>query len=156
MEQGYGSFGLDGIERRSGFDRREYSLTTLIRSLSGRRALGRRADDHIGAYIDRFELRTVLLSLMIVTLCCTDAIFTLHLINSGASYELNPFMSWCMDRCVYFFLSIKLGLTTIALFVLLGLKNFYVFDRFKVSHILYGVLASYALLIKYELFLHLV
>lgn len=155
-EERYGYPCLNGVERRSGDERREYSLITVMRSLYGQRALGRRAEDGIGAYVDRFGPRILLLSLAIVTLCCADAVFTLNLINSGSAYELNPLMRWTMEQCVYFFLSLKIGLTTLALFVLLGLKNFYVFDRIKVSYILYGTLIGYALLIKYELLLHLV
>ena len=147
---------LNGGERRCGYERREYSLITVLRSLAGRRALGRRNEDRIGAYVDRFDPRVLLLSLTIVTLCCADALFTLNLINSGAAYELNPLLRWTMEKCVYFFLSFKIGLTTLGLLVLLGLKNFYVFDRIKVAHILYFTLISYALLIKYELWLHTV
>lgn len=152
----YGKPCLNGVERRAGFERREYSLITVLRSLAGRRALGRRAEDQIGAYIDRLDPRMLLLSLSIITLCCADALFTLNLINSGTVYELNPLMRWTMEQCVYFFLSVKIGLTTLGMFVLLGLKNFYLFDRIKVAHILYGMLISYALLIKYELWLHTV
>jgi hypothetical protein len=147
---------LNGVERRRGVERREYTLITVLRSLAGRRALGRRAEDQIGAYVDRFGPRVLLLTLAIVTLCCADALFTLNLINSGAAYELNPLLRWTMEQCVYFFLSFKIGFTTLALLVLLGLKNFYVFDRIKVAHILYFTLISYLLLIKYEIWLHTV
>ncbi len=156
LQDGYGEPCQSGVERRSDGERRKYSLITVMRSLYGRRALGRRTEDGIGTYVDRFGPRILLLSLAIVTLCCADAVFTLNLINSGSAYELNPLMRWTMEQCVYFFLSLKIGLTSLALFVLLGLKNFYVFDRVKVSHILYGTLIGYALLIKYELLLHLV
>ena len=65
-------------------------------------------------------------------------------------------MRWSMEQSVYLFLTLKIGATCLALFVLLGLKNFYVFNCIKVSYILYGTLIAYALLIKYELLLHLV
>lgn len=146
---------LEGVERRRGQERRRYSLMTLARSLFGRRALGRRVDDQVGAYLDRFGPETLLLSLIIITLCSADAVFTVNLINNGA-YELNPLMRWTMEQCVYFFLSLKLSLTLIGLFILLGLKNFYAFNRVRVSYILYGVLVSYVLLMKYHYFLHTV
>lgn len=156
LKDSYGKPCQDGMERRRGYERREYSLITVLRSLYGRRALGRRIEDQIGAYVDRFGPRVMLLSLSIITLCCADALFTLNLINSGSAYEVNPLMRWSMEQCVYFFLSIKFGFTSLGLFILLGLKNFYVFERIKVAHILYGVLISYALLIKYELLLHII
>lgn len=150
-----GMDGLNAIERRRAYERREYSLTTLLQSLFGRRALGRRADDQVGAYIDRFGPGVLFLGLTIITFCCADAFLTLNLVSSGISNELNPLMRWSMEQSIYLFLSLKIGVTALALFVLLGLKNFYVFDRFKVGHILYAILISYAFLIKYELLLHL-
>jgi len=118
--------------------------------------MGRRAEDQIGVYVDRFGPGILLLSLIIILLCCADAVFTLHLINVGTVYEFNPLMRWSMDQGAHFFLSLKIGLTTFGLFVLLGLKNFYAFNRIKVSHILYCTLICYALLIKYEIWLHTV
>jgi hypothetical protein len=156
LEDSYGKPCLNGTERRRGYERREYSLITVLRSLYGRRALGRRVEDQISAYVDRFGPRVLLLSLSIITLCCADAIFTLNLINEGTVYELNPLMRWTMEQCVYLFLTLKIGLTTLGLFVLLGLKNFYVFGGIKVSRILYSTLIIYAVLIKYEVWLHMV
>ncbi len=155
LQDGYGAPCRSGLERRSGSERREYSLITVVRALSGQRALGRRRADQIGAYVDRFGPGVWLLGFVIVSLCCADAFFTLSLINAGISDELNPLMRWAMQECVYFFLTLKIGFTTLALFVLLGLKNFLVFNSIKVSYILYGTLITYALLINYELVLHL-
>lgn len=154
LEEQYGKPCLNGIERRCGTDRREYSLVTLMRSLFGRRALGRRASDQIGSYVDLFGPRMLLLTLSIITLCSADAIFTLNLIHTGIAEEFNPLMRWTIEQCVYFFITLKLGLTVFGLLVLMGLKNFYVFNRIKVAHILYATLFCYALLIKYEVWLH--
>ncbi|MDZ4263152.1 MAG: DUF5658 family protein, partial [Pseudomonadota bacterium] len=151
LHDGYGTPCQSGVERRCGGERREYSLITVVRALYGQRVLGRRQADQIGAYVDRFGPGVLVLGLVILTLCCVDAFLSLSLINAGISDELNPLMRWAMQQSIYFFLALKIGFTTLALFVLLGLKNFYVFGRIKVSYILYGTLMAYVLLIKYEL-----
>ena len=143
------------MERRSGGERREYSLLTVVRALFGQRILGRRSADQLSAYVDRFGPGLLLLGVVIVLLCCADAFLTLGLINAGISDELNPVMRWAMQQCTYCFFTLKVGFTALALFVLLGLKNFKVFNFIKVSKILYAVLATYALLINYELALYL-
>lgn len=155
LQDGYGTPCQSGVERRCGGERRKYSLITVVRALYGQRVLGRRRTDQIGAYVDRFGPGALVLGFVIVALCCVDAFFSLSLINAGISDELNPLMRWAMQQSVYFFLALKIGFTTLALFVLLGLKNFYVFNSIKVSYILYGTLITYALLINYELALHL-
>lgn len=155
MLQGYHESYGRGTERRVGVERREYSLVTVARALRGQRTLGRRREDQVGAYVDRFGSGVPLLAIAIIILCCADALLTLSLIGSGVSEELNPVMRWAMQQCVYCFLTIKIGSTALALFVLLGLKNFYVFGSIRVSTILYGILSIYAMLTGYELLLHM-
>lgn len=145
------SYSDAGERRRS--DRRRHSLKTLWHALHGRRSLGRREKDQINAYVDRYEPRHLFVFLGIIGLCCLDAFFTLSLIESGKAYEANPLMYQAMEKGELFFFMVKFASTGIALFILLTLKNFYFLRCIKVSYLLYGTFAMYAVLIKYEIWL---
>jgi len=152
-ETDYGKSCLNGTERRNATERRTHSYVTLIYALHGRRSLGRRDSDQNKRFFDRHEPRFLFVSLSILLLCGVDALFTLSLIDVGIATEANPIMRWVMEECIHFFWISKLGITVLSLLILLMLKNFYFMSRIKVSHLLYGTLAMYAILIKYELWL---
>ncbi len=152
-EINYGKPCLNGTERRRDSERRIHSFITLLYALHGRRSLGRRDDDQGKRFFDRHEPKYLFVSLGIFVLCGFDALFTLSLIDAGIAVEANPFMRWLMEEGIYLFWFGKLTITMLSLFILLTLKNFYFMRRVKVSHLLYGTLAMYAVLIKYELWL---
>ncbi len=140
-------------ERRCGVDRRTHSVKTLWHALHGRRALGRRKDDHINALVDRYEPHLLFVFVMTFGLCCLDAFFTLHLISLGKATEANPVMDVAIAGGTLFFVLTKLAMTATALTILLWLNNYYFFKRIRVRYFLYGVLLSYVVLIKYQIWL---
>lgn len=140
-------------ERRIDTERRTHSFVTLVYALHGRRSLGRRYDDQAKFFFDRYEPRFLFVSLSILSLCVFDALFTLSLIDAGIAREANPIMLWLMEEGHHIFWIGKLTITMLSLLFLLALKNFYFMRRIKVSYLLYGTLAMYAILIKYELWL---
>jgi len=144
---------MNGIERRSGRERRTHSFVTLMRALHGRRSLGRRDMDQAKRFFDRYEAKFLFVSLSILVLCGADALFTLSLIDAGIATEANPIMRWVMEESIHLFWISKLSITILSLLILLALKNFYFMRCIKVSYLLYGTLAMYAVLIKYELWL---
>jgi hypothetical protein len=92
------------------------------------------------------------MSVAIVLLSCTDALFTLNLLAVGGE-ELNVFMDELIGRGAGQFLAVKIGLTATSV-VLLGVAARRRFlGLFRVSRILEVTCAGYALLIAYEIFL---
>jgi len=152
-ETDYGKPCLNGTERRSETERRTHSYITLVYALHGRRSLGRRDADQAKRFFDRHEPKFLYVSLGILVLCGIDALFTLSLLDAGIAHEVNPLMLWLMEESIQLFWIAKLVITSLALLVLLALKNFYFMSRIKGSHLIYGTLVMYAVLIKYELWL---
>ncbi len=146
--------GWDGIERRSGRDRRNRTMwRKAVLTVSGQRKHARRAEDRANYYVDHYNIRWMAVTITIMVLCCLDALFTLNLIQQGIAIEANPFMRGLIEHDLRLFFLTKYVLTVVGVLVLLTHKNFYVFRRVKVGHILLGFLVMYALLIKYELML---
>lgn len=144
----------NGIERRRTVDRRTQSAwRRAALTISGQRLHARRVADRKNYYVDRYPKRWMLVSLSIMVLCCLDAFFTLMLIHEGVAEEANPVMRYFMEDDVLKFMIVKYLLTTIGLVVLLTHKNFLLFRLVNVGHVLYGFLALYVVLIKYELWL---
>ncbi len=144
----------NGLERRGVRDRRARPLWhRAALSVKGSRRYARRADDGDNYYVDCYSMRWMAVSLSIIFLCCLDAFFTLDLIRLGMATEANPFMRVLMEHNITVFLVVKYLLTIFGLVVLLMHKNFKVFNRIKVGHILLGFAVMYIFLIKYELWL---
>lgn len=105
----------------------------------------------MNTYVDRYEPHLFYVAVATLLLCCTDAFFTLTLLQQGAE-EINPFMAWLLEMDVQLFLVTKFALTAVGLVFLVAHKNFLLFNRhLRVPHVLYAFLAGYMLLVKYEL-----
>jgi hypothetical protein len=100
---------------------------------------------------DWFHPQWLGVSLLILLLCCFDAVLTLTLINHGA-YEVNPFMAPLVEGSWTAFVVVKLGLTAMGVVLLTILARLRIFGR-SVGITLYLVLAGYVALVAYELFL---
>jgi len=149
-----GLSGVDApVERRSGGDRRHTSPWSLLYGgFRPRRRTGRRREDHEHAWLDWHEPSVLYMSVAIVLLSCTDALFTLNLLAVGGE-ELNVFMDDMIGQGAGQFLAVKIGLTATSV-VLLGIAARRRFlGLFRVSRILEVTCAGYALLIGYEIFL---
>lgn len=143
----------NGIEQRRRTERRSASVSPFSRAAwQGRRRGAQRAEERVNSYVDWYEPRLLYVAVGILLLCCTDAAFTLNLLQHGAS-EANPFMAWLLEIDTQLFLVTKFALTAAGLVFLVAHKNFLVFNRFTVRHTLHGLLFGYALLIQYELVL---
>jgi hypothetical protein len=147
------SFDWSGTDRRSTNDRRYRRMHRPVFTVRGQRTYFRRAEDAVNAYVDRYDWRWMLITFSIALLCGVDAVMTLNLISSGIATEVNPFMQVVIERDVLSFITVKFALTGLGLMVLIAHKNFILFSRVRVSHVLYFLLAFYVVLIKYELVL---
>lgn len=138
------------VERRFQ-DRRHFSL----RSLSGaiftlRRRKGRRETDKINSYIDWYEPGPLIASVLIILLSSLDAFLTLILLKHGA-VELNVLMDWLIQMDIRTFAAVKLGVTSLALVVLVLHFNFYIYRVLPVRYLVYALMPLYALLIAHEI-----
>ena len=100
---------------------------------------------------DWFHPQWLGVSVLILLLCCFDAVLTLTLLNHGA-YELNPFMASLLEGTGREFVLVKVGLTAMGVVLLTVLARLKIFGR-SVGLALYLVLVGYAVLVGYELFL---
>ena len=100
---------------------------------------------------DWFHPQWLGVSILILLLCCADAVLTLTLLNHGA-YEVNPFMAAMLEGTSRGFVLVKVGLTAMGVVLLTLLARLRIFGR-SVGIALYLVLAGYAVLVGYELFL---
>ncbi len=105
----------------------------------------------MNTYVDRYEPHLFYVAVATLLLCCTDAFFTLTLLQQGAE-EINPFMALLLEMDVQLFLVTKFALTAAGLVFLVAHKNFLLFNRrLRVPHVLYAFLVGYMVLVKYEL-----
>ena len=116
-----------------------------------RRVAPRRTYERHAVVTDWFHPQWLGVSLLILLLCCFDAVLTLTLISHGA-YELNPVMASLLEGSREAFVLVKLGLTAMGVVFLTVLARLRVFGR-TVGLVLYLILAGYVALVGYELFL---
>lgn len=142
-----------GSCRRSGADRRRSTLRALFHgSLKQRRRRVRRASDRHVAAIDWHHPQWLAVSILILLLCAADALMTLTLIDLGAE-EINPVMKPLVLGSGPAFALWKMGLTSAGVIVLTILAPLRAFGRVPIGLLLYAVLASYIVLIGYEIWL---
>ena len=139
-------------ERRLSHERRRSVFRSLWRGNFARRRIApRRHTERFVVVTDWFQPQWLAVAIGILLLCSVDALFTLHLISHGAT-ELNPLMDPLVRGSGHAFAYWKFGLTAMGGVVLTLLARLRVFGR-AVGIILYVVLAGYAVLVGYELFL---
>ena len=148
--QAYNNSDHDRIEQRLS-DRRETTVSTLKGCLFHcRRRHSRRYKDEINNYIDWYGPWPLVASILIITMCFLDAYLTLILLNNGA-VEANIFMDWLIQKDVFTFTAAKMGITSIALIVLVMHHNFRVYKIFAVRYLMYALVPLYSLLIAHEI-----
>jgi hypothetical protein len=139
------------LERRSGIDRRRYSLRAYWHGARNpRRRDGRRASDAYYPIIDWFSARVFALVMTILTLCVADGVLTIFLISHGA-VEANPFMALFVPHQLGWFAAIKLTLTSIGSLVLVACSRMKLFRAIPGEAFLAAICLGYLALIVYEL-----
>jgi hypothetical protein len=135
------------VNRRSGVCR-----AFLYGNFHPRRRFSQRAADEHHLLFDWHEPRILYLGLGILLLSCTDALFTLNLLNAGAT-EANAFMASVLDQGVERFVAVKIGITAISVVILVTVARRKFFRSFSVEHLLRVFCAGYILVICYEVYL---
>jgi hypothetical protein len=139
-------------ERRERTDRRRSVLRALWHgNFKRRRVAPRRTHERHAVVTDWFHPQWLGIGILILLLCCFDAVLTLTLMNHGA-YELNPIMAPLVAGTGRAFALVKFGLTSVGVVFLTILARLRIFGR-SVGYALYLVLAAYVVLVGYELFL---
>jgi hypothetical protein len=139
-------------ERRANPERRRSVLRALWRGNFARRRLSpRRSGERHAVVTDWFHPQWLAVGIVILLLCSADALLTLTLISHGA-VEINPFMEPLVRNSTHLFAFWKIGLTAAGVTFLILLARLRIWGR-GVGTVLYVVLAGYALLVGYELFL---
>ena len=112
-------------ERRGQMDRRRSSTPRISRySLTGgRRRDVRRDVDREGTFVDLYDWPLLCVLAWIALANMADSFFTLHHLQAGG-VELNPIAERLLRMGHLGFVSIKCGLISVALLVLLMHKNF--------------------------------
>ena len=142
----------DGECRRRG-DRRTGSWKSIVYGNFRPRRRGHRrtADEHF-IWFDWHEPRVLYLALGILLLSCTDALFTLNLINAGAD-EANPVMASMLEISLESFVAAKITITSLSVIVLVVAARRTFVGPFNVEHIMQTVFTGYLLLICYEIYM---
>jgi hypothetical protein len=139
-------------ERRVPHDRRRSVFHALWRgNFARRRHAPRRHTDRHVVVTDWFHAQWLVVCIGILLLCTADALLTLTLISHGA-VEINPVMDPLVSGSGHSFGYWKIGLTAMGVLVLTLLARVRFWGK-TVGTILYVVLAGYAVLVGYELFL---
>lgn len=138
---------------RSNPDRRQNRMPFLgVFRANGRRKTVRRSIEAsaIGHYLDHYDARLFIPSVIILALCMIDAYITLNLLSMGAT-ELNVVMKLAIEKDVILFLATKYAMTAISVVFLVIHHRFRVFNLVQVSHIIYGYAWIYIMLLTYEI-----
>ena len=139
-------------ERRDRTERRRSVLRALWHgNFKRRRVAPRRTHERHAVVTDWFHPQWLGVSVLILLLCCFDAVLTLTLLAHGP-YEVNPFMASLLEGTGRGFVLVKVGLTAAGVVLLTVLARLRIFGR-SVGVVLYLVLAGYMVLVGYELFL---
>jgi len=141
----------DGKNRRDYEERRNYSLGTLLQSVtSPRRFNGRRREDRRFPVMDRFDGGMAFLAVGLMVVSILDSVFTLTLISHGGE-EVNPFMNWFLQKSTALFVAVKMFLTALPAVILVATGNILLFGRFRARSILAAIVGLYCGLLMYEL-----
>jgi len=141
------------VERRHDINRRGgVWWAFLYGNFRPRRRFSRRQADEHHFLFDWHEPRILYLALGVLLLSCTDALFTLNLLNAGAT-EANAVMASMLDQGVDRFVIFKISITTLSVVMLVTAARRKFFRSFSVEHLLQVVCAGYMLLICYQIYM---
>ncbi|MBT8066578.1 MAG: hypothetical protein KJO09_05015 [Gammaproteobacteria bacterium] len=138
-------------EDRVRAERREFGWRTVVYgfTLSRRHAHRRELDNEV-IFLDWHHPWLFFLSVGTMLLSCADAFLTLQLLNLGM-IEANPIMQTALDRGTEFFISLKLLMTALGIFVLVFVAKAHFLNRFRTGLFLTVFFSAYACLVCYEL-----
>lgn len=145
---------LNSLWQHPYYDRRK-SMGVINRrhlGVGGRRTSKNSAITASNTYVDIYDRSLVIKALLLVLLSAMDATFTQILLAAGAQ-ELNGVVNYMLGSTGGVFIPIKVGVTGLAAIFLVVHHNFIIFRVVPVRKVLRVMVAAYAALILYELYL---
>jgi hypothetical protein len=140
-------------DRRYSINRRDgVWWSFLYGNFRPRRRGSRRQVDKHDFLFDWQEPRILYLAIGLLLLSCVDALFTLNLLELGAT-EANFVMASVLEQSVERFLAVKLSLTALSLMILVATARRQFFRALNVEHLLQAFFGGYLLLICYEAYM---
>jgi len=140
-------------ERRHAVNRRGGVFRAfLYGNFHPRRRYSQRVADQHHFLFDWHEPRILYLALAVLLLSCIDALFTLNLLNAGAT-EANAVMASILNQGVDKFVVFKFGITAFSVIILVTTARRKFFRSFSVEHLLRVFITLYILVICYEVYL---
>jgi hypothetical protein len=140
-------------ERRRDINRRGGGWWAfLYGNFHPRRRNSRRVVDEHEYLFDWYEPRVLYLALGVFLLSCTDALFTLNLLNAGAA-EANLVMASMLETGMDGFVHAKISITGFCLLILVVAARRKFVGSFSVEHLLQTFFVGYVMLICYEVYL---
>ena len=141
------------VERRRDTNRRGGGWWAfLYGNFHPRRRDSRRAVDEHEYLFDWHEPRILYLALGVFLLSCTDALFTLNLLNAGAA-EANLVMASMLETGMDRFVQAKISITGFCLLILVVAARRKFIGSFSVEHLLQTFFVGYVMLICYEVYM---
>lgn len=139
------------LNEREREERRFFSWRTVVYGFAfSRRHAHRRFADTEVIFLDWHHPWLFFLSVGTMLLSCADAFLTLQLIDRGM-IEANPVMQAALSYGTGSFVSSKLLLTALGIFVLVYLAKAHFLNRFRTGLFLTVFFSAYACLVCYEL-----
>ena len=138
--------------RRDGNRRQSHWWAFLYGNFRPRRRNSRREVDQHHFWFDWHEPRILYQSICVLLLNCIDALFTLNLLEIGAS-EANVVMASMLAHGVETFVAAKIGLTALSLLILAAVARRMYFGAFSVEHLMKLFCIGYIGVIYYEVYL---
>jgi hypothetical protein len=145
---------LRSVERRNRADRRRRVWWSVFYGSFNprRRRPARRLDDSRFHPVDWYSAHLLAVSVVILLLSAADAFLTAILLLHGAD-EMNPVMAVFVYRSVATFAAFKMAMTGSGIVVMVFLARYRFMRMIRVEFVLYAVLAVYAWLIGYEVWM---
>ena len=151
----HGNVSISGqiADRRYSINRRDgVWWPFLYGNFRPRRRGSRRQVDKHDFLFDWHEPRILFLAIGLLLLSCVDALFTLNLLELGAT-EANFVMASMLEQSVERFLAVKLSLTALSLMILVATARRQFFRALNVEHLMQAFFGGYLLLICYEVYM---
>ncbi len=145
-----------GAERRSRRDRRSHRRPGFKYFLFGgrRKSTRRDNDQNEFIYVDQYHPWLLVAIMLFAILSISDGLFTLNLIERGATEE-NPIMAWFLSHGPWPFMIAKFILTSSAIIILLIFHKVYFRPlRIQVKTLIPAFGAVFALVLFWQLILN--
>jgi hypothetical protein len=143
------------VKRREAVDRRQRVWWSIVYgNIKPRRRAPPRRLDHISYHsVDWHSAHLLVIAIGISLMSVADAFLTLMLLQGGAAEEANPVMDLVVHGDPMRFAALKMAMTGCSVVLMVCLARYRFMRVLRVELVLYVILAAYAALVAYELWM---